>query len=103
MRANGSDEQRRAWREAFCYWVGETFLATLCSAVGGAIGLVLCAPAWYGLALPSACLAFVWSIPVAAVVRALLGKVRFHNLWMVSWAAFGALVAWVWTMLLFHF
>jgi hypothetical protein len=103
MRANGSDEQRRAWREAFCNWVGETFLAALCSAVGGGLGLLLFAPRWFGLALPSACVAFVWAIPAAAAVRALVGRVRSHNPWMVSWVAFGIFVAWVWTWLLFHF
>jgi len=103
MRSDESDERRRAWREAFCYWVWETFLAALCSAVGGALGLLLCDPRWFGLALPGACVAFVWAIPVAAAVRALVGRVRTHNPWMVSWAVFGAFVAWVWTWRLFHF
>lgn len=93
-----SDEQTRAWREAFCYWVGDTLLAALCSAVGGPLGLLVwtrCFDLW----ILTACLAFVAGLAAAAVVRALFVNRRLHyyTMWMVLWVIFGAVAGTVWT------
>src|SRR5262249_26089474 len=96
-----SDEQTRVWREAFCCWAGDTFLAAVCSAVGGPLGLLLYIPSLFFLGITTACLAFVAGLAAAAVVRALVGKVQRHILWMGWWLAFGAIAGTVWTRLLF--
>jgi hypothetical protein len=99
-----SDEQTRAWREAFCYWVGDTFLAALCSAAGGPLGLLVWMPQCFDLWIVTACLAFVAALAAAAVVRALfVNKVHYYTMWMVLWVIFGAVAGTVWTGELYGF
>jgi hypothetical protein len=86
-----SDASRRAWREAFCYWIGDAMLAAVCSAAGGPIGLLVLHPNAWGFSILSLVAAFILGLAAALIVRTAV-RPGSYNRWMGGWLLVGAIV-----------
>jgi zinc transporter ZupT len=83
-----TDEERLAWRAAFCYWVSDSVLAAGASALGALVGDIIC-PCMLPLLIIHLVFGFLEGLILAACVRAFLKEVSRHSTWLFRWFVFG--------------
>jgi zinc transporter ZupT len=96
-----TDEQRRAWRASFCYWVGDSVLAAGASALGALVGDIIC-PCMLPLVIIHLVFGFLEGLILGAFVRAFLKELSRHNTWLFRWFLFGIATPFLNTVLFFR-